>query len=50
MFRTLHFVGGAQALGAPVVNSDKVFVDTSRVKTDYRDSIALARKLTKGLR
>ncbi len=46
MFRTLHFVGGAQALGAPVVNADRVFVDTSRVKTDYRDSIALARRLT----
>lgn len=48
MFRTLHFVGGAQALGAPVVNSDRVFVDTSRAKTDYRDSIALARRLTEG--
>lgn len=45
MFRTLHFVGGARALGAPVVNADRVFVDTSRAKTDYRDSIALARKL-----
>ncbi len=50
MFRTLHFVGGAQALGAPVVNADRVFVDTSRVKTDYRDSIALARRLTEGSR
>lgn len=46
MFRTLHFVGGAKALGAPVVNTDKVFVDTSRAKTDYRDSICLARRLT----
>lgn len=46
MFRTLHFVGGAEALGAPVVNMDKVFVDTSRAKTDYRDSIALAMMLT----
>lgn len=49
MFRTLHFVGGAQSLGAIAVNADKVFVDTSRAKTDYRDSIALARKLAKGL-
>lgn len=48
MFRTLHFVGGAQALGAPVVNSEKVFIDTSRAKTDYRDSIALARRLSEG--
>ena len=50
MFRTLHFIGGAKSMGAITVNSDKVFVDTSRVKTDYRDSIALAKKLTKGLR
>ncbi len=48
MFRTLHFVGGAQALGAPIVNTDRVFVDTSRAKTDYRDSIALARRLSEG--
>jgi len=47
IFRTLHFLGGAQALGAPVLNMNKVFVDTSRVKTDYRDSIALAIKLTR---
>lgn len=46
IFRTLHFIGGAKALGAPVMNSDKVFVDTSRVKTDYTDSIALAMKMT----
>lgn len=49
MFRTLHFVGGAKALGAPVVNADRVFVDTSRAKTDYRDSIALAKRLTEGM-
>ena len=41
---------GLITIESTVVNSDKVFVDTSRVKTDYRDSIALARKLTKGLR
>lgn len=46
IFRTLHFIGGAKALGAPVMNTDKVFIDTSRVKTDYRDSIALALRLT----
>jgi len=45
IFRTLHFLGNAKALGAPVLNMDKVFVDTSRVKTDYRDSIALAMHL-----
>jgi putative methanogen marker protein 4 len=47
IFRTLHFLGNAKALGAPVLNTDKVFVDTSRVKTDYRDSIALAMHLTR---
>ena len=46
IFRTLHFLGNAKALGAPVLNTEKVFVDTSRVKTDYRDSIALAKMLT----
>lgn len=46
IFRTLHFIGGAKALGAPVVNIGKVFIDTSRVKTDYTDSIALAMRLT----
>lgn len=46
IFRTMHLVGGARALGAPVVNADRVFVDTSRAKTDYRDSIALAMRLT----
>ncbi len=48
IFRALHFVGGAEALGAPVINIDKVFVDTSRAKKDYKDSIALAMKLTEG--
>jgi putative methanogen marker protein 4 len=47
IFRTLHFLGNAKALGAPVLNMNKVFVDTSRVKTDYRDSIALAARLTR---
>ena len=46
IFRTMHLVGGAQALGAPIVNIDKVFVDTSRAKKDYKDSIALAMRLT----
>lgn len=46
IFRTMHFIGGAKALGAPLINTDKIFVDTSRVKTDFTDSIALAMKLT----
>ncbi len=46
IFRTLHFIGGVKALGAPVVNTDKNFIDTSRAKVDYRDSLALAMILT----
>ncbi len=46
IFRALHFIGGSKALGAPVINMDRVFVDTSRAKTDYIDCIALAMKLT----
>lgn len=47
IFRSLHFLGGCKALGAPVLNLNKVFVDTSRVKTDFSDSIALAMRLVK---
>jgi len=46
LFRSLHFLGGAKALGAPVLNMKKVFVDTSRAKIDYTDSIALAKRLS----
>lgn len=42
IFRAIHFVGGGRAYGAPVVNMRKVFVDTSRAKTDFTDSILLA--------
>ncbi|MDR3075452.1 MAG: methanogenesis marker protein Mmp4/MtxX [Candidatus Methanoplasma sp.] len=45
LFRTLHFIADAIAMGAPVLNIDKVFVDTSRVKNDYMDSIILAMRL-----
>ena len=46
IFRMMHFLAGADAPGAPLINTDKVFVDTSRAKTDYRDSVVLAMKLT----
>ncbi len=46
IFRIMHFLGGAPAMGAPLINTNKVFVDTSRVKTDFTDSLALAMKLT----
>ena len=50
IFRTLHFIGDAVAMGAPVLNIDRVFVDTSRVKIDYTDSMILAMKLAEGKR
>jgi putative methanogen marker protein 4 len=42
VFRTLHFLGKGKAMGAPVLNIDRVYIDTSRAKEDYLDSIALA--------
>lgn len=45
IFRALHFLGGTKGIGAPVVNIDKIFVDTSRAKKDYSTSIALASAL-----
>jgi putative methanogen marker protein 4 len=45
IFRTLHFLGDGKALGAVVLNIDRVFVDTSRAKSSYVDSIALASAL-----
>jgi putative methanogen marker protein 4 len=45
IFRTLHFLGGAAALGAPVLNIDRVYIDTSRAKASYGDSIVLASAL-----
>lgn len=45
IFRCLHFVAGLDALGGPVMNSDRIFVDTTREKTDYTDCILLAMKL-----
>jgi len=45
IFRTLHFLGEGRAMGAIVLNMDKVFVDTSRAKASYLDSIAMASAL-----
>ena len=42
IFCSLYFVGEGKAFGAPVVNLDKVFVDTSRAKLDFADSVMLA--------
>ena len=45
VFRTLHFLGDGRALGAVVLNIESVFVDTSRAKSGYVDSIAMASAL-----
>jgi putative methanogen marker protein 4 len=51
IFRTLHFVGGHEAYGAPVVNIPRVFVDTSRAKADFSSAVLLAAGLVqKGVR
>jgi putative methanogen marker protein 4 len=47
MFRTLTFLGAGHGHGAPVVNIDKIFVDTSRASPDYRNAIMLADSLSK---
>jgi putative methanogen marker protein 4 len=45
IFRTLHFLGDGKALGAVVLNIGPVFIDTSRAKSSYVDSIAMASAL-----
>ncbi len=47
IFRTLVLLGGGKGFGAPVVNIDKVFIDTSRVSPNYENAIALASALAK---
>lgn len=42
IFRSLHFLGEYRAFGAPVVNIDRVFLDTSRAKADFTESLLLA--------
>jgi putative methanogen marker protein 4 len=46
IFRTLVFLGGGKGHGAPVVNIDRIFVDTSRASPDYTDALMLAASLT----
>lgn len=45
VFRTLYFLGGAVAIGAPILNLSKTFIDTSRSKKSYVESIAFASAL-----
>lgn len=47
IFRTLTFLGAGIGHGAPVVNTDKIFVDTSRASPNYTKAILLAESLAK---
>ena len=47
IFRTLVFLGGGSAFGAPVVNIDRIFVDSSRASPDYSNALITASLLVK---
>lgn len=49
IFRTLIFLGSGHGHGAPVLNIDRIFVDTSRASPDYVNAILLADSLRKEL-
>jgi putative methanogen marker protein 4 len=42
VFRTLTFLGGGHAHGAPVVNISRIFVDSSRASLNYANALLLA--------
>ena len=45
IFRTLTLIGGGHGHGAPVVNIDRIFVDTSRASPNYTNALLLAASL-----
>lgn len=47
IFRTLTFLGSGISHGAPVVNIDRIFIDTSRASPGFRNAILLADLLSK---
>jgi putative methanogen marker protein 4 len=47
IFRTLTFLGSGHGHGAPVLNIDRIFVDTSRASPDYVNALLLAESLLK---
>ena len=48
IFRCIHLVSGGRSMGAPILNIDRIFIDTTRAKVNYLDSIALASMLVDG--
>jgi putative methanogen marker protein 4 len=49
IFRTLTFLGNGVGHGAPVVNIDRIFVDTSRASADYTNAVMLAKSLAESI-
>jgi predicted methyltransferase MtxX (methanogen marker protein 4) len=47
IFRTLVHLGEGRGYGAPVVNIDRIFVDSSRASPDYGNALITASKLAK---
>ncbi|HUU74633.1 MAG TPA: methanogenesis marker protein Mmp4/MtxX [Methanoregulaceae archaeon] len=47
IFRTLTFLGSGHGHGAPVLNINYIFVDTSRASSDYANALRLAESLLK---
>jgi putative methanogen marker protein 4 len=47
IFRTLVFIGNGVSHGAPVLNINKIFIDTSRVNPDYKNALILASLMIK---
>lgn len=47
VFRTLALLGCGQGHGAPVLNIDRIFIDTSRASPSYANAIRLAEFLVK---
>ena len=45
IFRTLEYLGAGYGHGAPVVNIDTIFIDTSRSQQDYTPALVLAASL-----
>jgi len=45
IFRTLTFLGAGHGHGAPVLNIDRIFVDSSRASPDYTNALMLAAAL-----
>jgi len=41
-FQSLAILGGGAAIGAPIINLPRVFIDTPAITKDYVDAIAFA--------